>query len=177
MKIIQIAGKAGVGKDSFGRQLYIELRNEGKRCLILHYADRIKEVARIVYGWNGIKDEAGRKLLQEIGTEKGRKIDKNIWIKEVHTLLKFATEEYDYVLIPDCRFINEAEYWKTKTKYDSMVVRINRENYISELTEEAKKHQSEIDLDDYKDMEDFTISGDLDELGKHCKEFIKKYNF
>ncbi len=177
MKIVQISGKAGIGKDSFARQLYIELTNEGKKCLILHYADAIKDIARKIFGWNGMKDEIGRKLLQEIGTEKGRKIDKNLWIKELHLALKFAETEYDYVIVPDCRYINEIEYWKTKTKYDSMTVRLNRENFVSDLTQEAQKHQSEIDLDNYEDMENFTISGKLEDLSKHCKEFIKKYNF
>jgi len=176
MQLIQISGKAGMGKDTFARELYMSLQSEGKKVLILHYADRIKEIARICYGWNGIKDDAGRKLLQDLGNN-ARKISEDIWIEEIHFILKLVAQNFDYVIIPDCRFKNEIEYWNKNTDYEQKVFRINRENFVSTLTEEAQKDATETGLDKYKKMINIDLPDGEEKLNEFCKEFIKEYKF
>lgn len=42
-------------------------------------ADPIKEIARHDFGWDGVKDDRGRRLLQEIG-DVGRHYDADLWL-------------------------------------------------------------------------------------------------
>ena len=75
MKIITLSGKAGCGKNycaNIINKLVDEKNNE------FAYADSIKDIAKSI-GWNGIKDEKGRKLLQDIGRV-GREYNKDTWI-------------------------------------------------------------------------------------------------
>ena len=57
-------------------------------------------------------------------------------------------DEWDYVLIPDCRFPNEIECFKDDG-FDAHLVRITRPNCDSGLTEQQLKHPSETAMDDY----------------------------
>lgn len=105
-----------------------------------------QEVNRI-----GISDVLGhsytnRELLQLIGTEVGRNIDKDIWIK---TTFSDWTEESKWI-IADVRFPNEAESIKQR---GGMVIRINRP------LDNQDEHPSEVALDDY-DQFDVTINND-----------------
>ena len=64
-------------------------------------------------------------------------------------MLCFFEDQWDYVLIPDTRFPNEIDYLKN-AGFDVLYIRVIRENFESPLTEEQKKHPSEIALDDYE---------------------------
>ena len=72
------------------------------------------DVYRIAYefGWDGKKDEKGRKLLQFIGTEVGRKYDIDIWLKYALMRLneKFDNKEGNVAVFDDIRFLNEVEW-------------------------------------------------------------------
>ena len=79
--------------------------------------------------------------------------------------------EWNYVLISDCRFSNELnrydETWNTTT------VRVNRLNFESNLTLEQKNHISETALDDYHF--DYVINSEsgLDKLEKEVNKFLE----
>lgn len=176
MKIIGIAGQAGVGKSTFADELLKELQSQNKKCVILNLADKIKYIAIKIFDWDGQKDDYGRNLLQNIGTEIGRnQINENIWLDEMYLLIRFAEmNNYDFVIIPDIRFKNEIEYWKDKN-YETIFIRLKRKCFISNLNNKAKLHQSENDLLNYN-IDNFEITNDLSNLNKHCKNFIKIYN-
>ncbi len=77
MHIIGIHGPLGGGKTF--------LANEIKDCfngvVILPFAKLLKDFA-FEMGWDGKKDPKGRRLLQLLGTECGRKcISQDIWVK------------------------------------------------------------------------------------------------
>ena len=63
----------------------------------------------------------------------------------------------DYMLIPDCRYKNEADGFKDFTY---TVCRVVRPNFDNGLTEEQKKHASEVDMNDYK--VDFVVNNEFD---------------
>lgn len=159
MQVILISGKAQSGKDTFGKALQLAFQNEGKRVLIIHYADFLKFFCRQYLGWNGLKDEFGRKLLQYEGTDVFRKNYPNCWVDIMVGLLRGCQSEYDFVLIPDVRFPNEVddliEYNNALCKDDAefatdiWAIRVERPNYDNGLTEEQKAHSSETALDDY----------------------------
>lgn len=69
---------------------------------IISIATPLKEVA-LGMGWNGEKDEKGRRLLQLLGTECGRKcIAPDIWIKKWHE--KAMASKKQFVIADDLRW-------------------------------------------------------------------------
>lgn len=93
----------------------------------LPFAGPLKEVAYFM-GWNGQKDEKGRKLLQLLGTECGRRcIDENIWVNKWQAkALDFS--QTDVVLVADdLRFQNELEcVLKMSDDFEVFLVLIER---------------------------------------------------
>ena len=146
-KIICISGKAQHGKDTTAAILKTALEHNGNKVLIFHYADLLKYLCKQYFGWNGQKDEAGRTLLQYVGTDVVREKQPDYWVNFAKDFLNLFIDEWDYVLIPDCRFPNEVEVMKSN--FDTMHVRVVRPNFTSPLSDEQKKHPSEVALDDY----------------------------
>ena len=148
MKVIAISGKARHGKDSCAGFMKDFLEFNGNKVLIAHYGDLVKYVCKTFFDWNGEKDEVGRTLLQQVGTEAIRSKEPSYWVRFICDILRFFPDEWDYVLIPDCRFPNEIEYLK-ECGFDVTHVRVVRENFESPLTEEQQNHPSETALDGY----------------------------
>ena len=163
MRVICIAGKAGSGKDTFAGFLKESLESRGKRVMIAHYADLVKYVCRTFCGWNGEKDEAGRSLLQKVGTDIFRRKDPDYWVRFLMDMLDAFRDDWDYALIPDCRFPNEC-VTPLERGFDTTLVRVVRPGMTSGLTEEQKRHASECALDGME--EDVTVYNewDLDDL-------------
>ena len=146
-KVICISGKAQNGKDTTASILKDVLEERDNRVLIFHYADLLKYLCKQYFGWDGEKDDAGRTLLQHVGTDIIRAQDPNYWVNFAVNFLKMFEGEWDYVLIPDCRFPNEIN--TMETHFDCMHLRIVRGNFESPLTPEQQNHPSETALDDY----------------------------
>lgn len=152
MKVIAISGKARHGKDTSARFLKEKLVSKGYRVLIIHYGDLVKHVSKVVYDWNGIKDETGRSILQKVGTDIVRRKEPDFWVKHVIEVINLFKDEFDYALIPDARFPNEIDIPRVAFKChpDSFThIRVIRPNFDNGLTEEQKRHPSETALDEY----------------------------
>lgn len=171
MKTILVSGKSGSGKDAFAKFLKGELDQIGKRSIITHYGDPVKYFAKEYFGWDGIKDEAGRHLLQTLGTEIVRSVFPNYWTGIITGFLDAleAHNELDVAIIADARFENEIEI-PYEVLEDVVCVRIERKNEDGSdwvnpiLTEEQRNHSSETSLDHY--VFDYIVhnEGDLEEL-------------
>jgi len=163
MQIIGISGKAQNGKDTTALFLKQKLENLGKRVLIVHYADYLKTICKEWFGWNGNKDESGRELLQKIGTNIVRNQDPYFWVESIGRTLTMFPDYWDYVLIPDTRFLSEIFYW-SKKEIPILVIRVNRIGFENCLTEKQRSHSSETELDNYNF--DYTINSQegLDKL-------------
>lgn len=157
MKVILISGKAQHGKDTTAGMLKSALEADGFSVLIAHYGDLVKYICKTFFNWDGNKDEAGRTLLQYVGTEIIRERDENYWVRFVGEMLIFFNGKWDYVVIPDCRFPNEVDYLK-KMGLDTIHMRVIRDNFISPLTEEQQSHPSETALDNI--IPDYCIHND-----------------
>lgn len=170
MRVILISGHAREGKDSTADILKKKFTERGKTVLIAHYGDLVKYVCKTFFDWNGEKDEVGRAILQRRGTDEVRKIFPDFWVSFIYNILQIYPNEWDYVLIPDCRFPNEIEYFKDG--FDIRTIRVNRLNYISPLTEEQQKHSSETSLDNYKF--DYVINSEsgLDKLETEINKIV-----
>lgn len=148
MKIICISGKAQHGKDTTAGFLREILEQRGKKVLIVHFGDLVKFVAEKYFNWDGKKDERGRTLLQYVGTDKVRAQSPDYWVDFVMAMLTFFDGEWDYVLIPDCRFPNEYEIF-VYSGFDTMLLRVERPGFDNGLTKEQKEHPSETAMDNY----------------------------
>ena len=148
MKVICISGKAGHGKDTAAEFLKRQMELGENSVLIAHFGDLVKYVCKKFFGWNGKKDEAGREMLQTIGTDIVRSEDPNYWARFISDMLRFFEPAWDYAIISDLRFENELKTL-IKSGFDVTHIRVVRKDYESELTQEQQNHISETDLDDY----------------------------
>jgi len=146
--IITLSGQAQHGKDSSVQIIKEFLEKNYKTALIINYADYLKYLAKQYFGWDGEKDDKGRALLQWLGTEKIRSKHPDFWVDVVINIAKALEEEYNYVLIADCRFPNEIHRWKTE-RYTIISVHVERLDFDNGLTVEQKAHASKTALDDY----------------------------
>lgn len=140
MKVILISGKAQHGKDTLASYIQAQSTNLG----ILHFANELKEDA-IFLGWNGEKDDKGRRFLQQLGDV----------MKDYHGITYYADRSKNKIddcnfrqgyIIPDWRLPYEVNPFKD---IDVITIRIERPNFDNGLSDEAKSHISETALDDY----------------------------
>ncbi len=170
MKVILISGKAQHGKDSFANILKEKLEKKEHRVLIAHFGDLVKFVCEKYFNWDGLKCQKGRALLQKIGGDVVRLKKPNFWVRFVKDVLYMFEDEWDYVLIADCRYANEVTW---NEEYDITTVRVKRLNFESELTEEQKNHSSETELDDYNFDCYIESESGLDNLEIQVEGFLK----
>lgn len=151
MNIICVSGKAQHGKDTSAEIFKELLEASGKKVLLTHYADLLKWMCKNYFGWNGEKDAYGRTLLQKVGTDIVRSKDPEFWVNWVIKLLELFDNEWEYIIIPDCRFPNEINALRSKfgDKHKVLHFRVIRPNFDSNLSLEQKQHISETALDSY----------------------------
>ena len=149
MKVICISGKARHGKDTAANFMKKSLEKTHKeRVLIIHNADLLKYICKNIFDWDGIKDEAGRRMLRYVGTDVIREQNPDYWIDFIIGILKMFPDIWDYVLIPDCRFPNEIDKLK-ENGFETYSVKIVRDGFDNGLTKEQLSHISETALDNY----------------------------
>ena len=141
-KVILINGKARHGKDTVGKYIADILTKEGNSVLLTHYTDLLKYICKEFFGWNGTKGPKGRSLLQNVGTNVVRAKYPNYWVDFVIQMVEFFPDCWDYVVIPDTRFPNEVNEWKD-SGYDVTLIKVERPDFQSDLTEEQLAHESE----------------------------------
>lgn len=141
IKITMLTGPAGVGKDTFARELI-----EGQRyTAAIAFADYLKYVASLV-GWNGLKDKRGRTLLQHLG-DVVREYDNDFWAKYV--VYQIAENPLiEHWVITDLRYDNEYLYLRDNlTQAEIEVVKLVRD-FVSPLSDEQKLHPTELGISD-----------------------------
>lgn len=147
------------------------------------FADKLKECASIILGVPRFMFESGefkesfttlplsnkegepmtnREFLQYFGTEVGRNIDKNLWVKAL--MYSYGRCEKENWIIPDVRFPNEAEAVR---EAGGIIWKVEREG------SGAGNHISEKLIDDIK--ADIVIENNLD-MKYYIKAVIMAYN-
>lgn len=175
MQVIVISGKARHGKDTTAGFLKEALEADGNSVLVAHYGDLVKYVCKTFFDWNGEKDEVGRTLLQKVGTDAIRSKRPDYWVSFIADIMSFFPDEWDYVLIPDCRFPNEVDYIRN-AGFSSVHVRVVREGFESPLTPEQQAHPSETALDDVRPDYYITNNGSLKDLQNAVVELLVELN-
>lgn len=150
--LVGLSGYARAGKGSVVQlsQILLQTGDEEREVRQVSFASALKKLAR-ERGWDGVKDEKGRKLLQDLGMEKRRDIP-TYWIDIVEQKIRAMSRENPppkLIFVPDTRFKNEAgrirdlggEIWRVE-RYDHSGM-----PYDNLLTLEQRMHPSERDLD------------------------------
>lgn len=157
MRVVAISGKAESGKDTIAKEIKYLLEEQNYKVMIIHFADVLKFVCRQYFDWDGQKDDYGRSLLQQVGTEMREKNNPNMWVNITKELIRGIGAEFDWVLVPDTRFKEEINM--LNEYFDCTSIRVLRQDidsygishvHINNLTDEQRAHKSERDLDDYK---------------------------
>ena len=145
-KIILFSGKAEHGKTTAANMLKKMLEDKGNKVVVTRYAYYLKDLAARYCGWNGEKDNYGRQLLQQLGTDIIRvKLNKpNFHVGRICEDIEICQDYVDYVIIDDTRFTNEV--------------------FRSALSDEQLHHISETALDDFEGFDYKISASNLDEL-------------
>lgn len=175
--IILIAGKAGVGKTTLANALKTSFEKIAVTCEIFPFAERVKAVAKEQFGWDGEKDERGRKLLINIGMM-GREYNPDIWANKV--LEKIASKPVEVIIIDDWRFPNEGKVIK---EFNFNLFRIRVESLGREILKGTPQYNdpSENSLPSYNLLMDNSVYydgavfnyGDLDQVNEYAEKIVK----
>ena len=187
--IIGFAGKKGSGKDTCCQQLSYNLSH----CVTCSFASLLKKnIAMDILGlsreqcYGNEKDKnsltelkwenmptrvpkiglmTAREVLQYIGTDLFRTIDKNIWVNALLRIIDKREKMLDpmkiqhFTLISDVRFISEVEGIHMR---DGIVIKLCRAPYQDDI------HSSENELNDYTNF-DYVLQNDKMSLGEQRK--------
>lgn len=128
------------------------------------FASAIYDISRYAYTRAGLPFEKNAKLLQFLGTDFGRSIDKDIWVKScLADIQRFEdVNSVENIFVTDCRFENEADALKQS---GFVLVQIDRSADLRGDIGRDPNHPSEIALDHYTRW-DYTIgnNGTLEEF-------------
>lgn len=175
MKVITISGKAQNGKDTTASYLKNLLEADGYNVLITHYADLLKYICRQFFGWDGQKDDAGRHILQYVGTDIIRAKKPDFWVDFIASMIDLFPNDWDYILIPDCRFPNEIE-WLKSAGVATIHLRVVRDNFQSPLSAKQQQHPSETALDGVEPDYYIKNSGSLKDLRETITQWLVDFN-
>ncbi len=174
--IYLIGGKAKHGKDTFSSFLKEVYESNGKEVIVTQLSKYIKYYAREMTGWNLTEEDKPRELLQQLGTNVIREqLGKDdLFINRMIDDFDVYSCFYDAIIVSDVRFKKEILDIK-KAHPEAISVHMFRPNFDNGLTEEQKKHRTEIDLDDFNDFDEEIINTTFDNLKEDAKRIYNKY--
>lgn len=144
MIVIGLNGQFRHGKSYVAQYILKEAARQDLGAEIVSFATPLKNLCRTEFGWDGKKDERGRRLLQVVGTDAGRAYNPNIWVEKWVEHVE-SLSGIDIVVCDDLRFSNEARAIEAMGGTTCKVVRLNGDNglYREPGMEEMYEHASE----------------------------------
>ena len=151
MYVITFSGEARAGKTTMANALKEYIESQGKKAMVVQYGDYLKFLCKRDFGYNGVKDEKGREILQRVGTDIIRKNNPDMFVNVMIETMKGYHGLVDVFLVGDCRFPNEISKLKSCPEIDDVFsVKVERPGFDNGLTEEQKNHPSETALADWR---------------------------
>ena len=141
-KIFILSGKAKSGKN------YVAdiISDYYKNSVQISYAYYLKQYIKKITNWDGKEETKPRDLLQSLGIDLIKKIDKELLIRRVMEDIKVYSYFFDVIIVTDARLKEEVDI--PKKLFKCITIRINGKD--NDLTQKQKNHITEIDLDGYK---------------------------
>ena len=175
MKIFVIGGKARAGKNTFGEYCSDHLKDYGYNPCVMHITEPLYGYARNYFSWDERGISKPREFLQKLGIEiiQEKMGKKNFLLNRLFEDIEVLENFFDVAIITDARLVNE---FKTiKNKYPDVVcIKVERENYVSDLSDEEKNHITETDLDNYHDFDYVVINRNLKDLSESALEIVRE---
>lgn len=173
MKLYLICGKARAGKDTFAKLIKQEEEKDNNKVCILKLTAPLYSWAEDYFNYDKEKDEKPRELLQTLGYDilqlKLKK--KDFLLDYLITTIEVLDNYYDVGLITDGRLVHEIEVLKEKYPNIKTILLTNKKD--NKLTNKEKKHQTEIDLDDYKDFDYIVENKDMESLKLEALKIVE----
>jgi hypothetical protein len=163
---IGIAGKAGSGKTLIAVLIAAELADRAASVTVDSLAAPIKKIAAEHFGWDGKKDERGRRLLQVLGTEAGRQYCEALWISKLYQ--RALRMNCDFLIVTDVRFENEAAWCRESGGVVHVRGRASDMGEASAHASEAWIEHCDGDFDVRND-EDVTVRDLAEQVGKFAE--------
>lgn len=167
-KIFLIHAPARSGKNTCGEVMKEYYESKGKNVCMIAFADAVKFTLEKYYGITDFKSPEGRSHIQYYATDQCRGVNPTLWADWVANWLKATEADWDIVIVPDWRFLNEYEVLAEtfgEEKVRTMLITRPDIEEVSDLTEEQRRHQSESELDNFKNF-DYTV---INETGQFCR--------
>lgn len=181
LKLIGLSGRKRSGKDSIGSYLEHE-----HGYTIDYFAKPLKEAVRNIFHWSKAHtdgpmkgepdlkeavdpfwDLSPRIVMQRFGTEVGRQIDAEVWVKSLQLRVQQGLDSgHVKYVITDVRFENEAALIK---KLGGEVWRVERPS----LPVSGDMHPSETSLDRYNFDRVIVNDGTLEDLYLEVEAMLK----
>ena len=173
MKLYLICGKARAGKDTFAKLIKQEEEKDNHKVCILKLTAPLYSWAEDYFNYDKEKDEKPRELLQTLGYDilqlKLKK--KDFLLDYLITTIEVLDNYYDVGLITDGRLVHEIEVLKEKYPNIKTILLTNMKD--NKLTNKEKNHQTEIDLDDYKDFDYIVENKDMESLKLEALKIVE----
>ncbi len=173
MKLYLICGKARAGKDTFAKLIKKEEEKDNNKVCILKLTAPLYSWAEDYFNYDKEKDEKPRELLQTLGYDilqlKLKK--KDFLLDYLITTIEVLDNYYDVGLITDGRLVHEIEVLKEKYPNIKTILLTNKKD--NKLTNKEKNHQTEIDLDDYKDFDYIVENKDMESLKLEALKIVE----
>lgn len=173
MKLYLICGKARAGKDTFAKLIKQEEEKNNNKVCILKLTAPLYSWAEDYFNYDKEKDEKPRELLQTLGYDilqlKLKK--KDFLLDYLITTIEVLDNYYDVGLITDGRLVHEIEVLKEKYPNIKTILLTNKKD--NKLTNKEKNHQTEIDLDDYKDFDYIVENKDMESLKLEALKIVE----
>ena len=173
MKLYLICGKARAGKDTFAKLIKQDEEKDNNKVCILKLTTPLYSWAEDYFNYDKEKDEKPRELLQTLGYDilqlKLKK--KDFLLDYLITTIEVLDNYYDVGLITDGRLVHEIEVLKAKYPNTKTILLTNMKD--NKLTNKEKNHQTEIDLDDYKDFDYIVENKDMESLKLEALKIVE----
>ena len=171
--IILIGGKAGEGKSTLANFCIEYSKSLNLEVTLIPFPSNVKKIGKLL-GWDGNKDNKGRRLLQDVGRI-GREYNPNIWadkiVDEIVSLFPI-----NYAFVDDWRFLNESNVMQQHFS-PVIKVRIRRpEEFHTLIGTSLYNDISETSLPEDDKYYDFVINNNLSlgHLEREAENLINK---
>lgn len=175
MKLYLIAGKADVGKNLFANILKKDLEATNHKVCLLRITAPLYHYAEEQFNLSVSEEDKPREFLQYMGIDyiKEKLGLKTFLIDRLTEDIKILDNFFDVGIITDGRLIEEFD--ELKKRFPKIkIIKLERNNYDTNLTNKEKNHITEKDLEKEYIYDYVVINDTLEKLEKVSKDIVLK---